>query len=233
MTGIGEGNMAVAAQKEKLLVSDFTDNQTIIVTEKLGKLPPKRGYRFCKRVLDFLFALILLVILTLPLLILAPIVWIDTKGSPIYRQKRLGLNGKPFTLLKIRSMRADAEKDGIQWAATDDPRITRFGKILRATRMDELPQMWNILIGQMSFVGPRPERPEFYDAFDTYIDGFRQRLLVKPGLTGHAQVNGGYDLLPEEKIVYDLEYIKNRSLKFDFKCIWETIAVVLGKKGAH
>ncbi len=225
--------MAATAQKEKLLVSDFTENKTIIVTEKLGELPPKRGYRFCKRCIDFFLALLLSILLIVPLLILMPIVWIDTKAFPIYHQKRLGLNGKPFTLLKIRSMRNDAEKDGVQWAAADDPRITRVGKILRATRMDELPQMWNILVGQMSFVGPRPERPEFYDAFDTYIDGFRQRLLVKPGLTGHAQVNGGYELLPEEKIVYDLEYIKNRSLKFDFKCIWETIAVVFGKKGAH
>ncbi len=225
--------MAVSTQKEKLLISDFTENKTIIVTEKLGKLPKKTGYRFCKRCLDFFFALVLSVLLVVPLLLLMPIVWIDTKAFPIYRQKRLGLNGKEFTLVKIRSMRNDAEKHGAQWAATDDPRITRVGKILRATRMDELPQMWNILIGQMSFVGPRPERPEFYDAFDTYIDGFRQRLLVKPGLTGHAQVNGGYELLPEEKIVYDLEYIKNRSLKFDFKCIWLTVAVVLGKKGAH
>ena len=225
--------MAVSTQKEKLLISDFTENKTIIVTEKLGELPKKTGYRFCKRCLDFFFALVLSVLLIVPLILLMPIVWIDTKAFPIYRQKRLGLNGKEFTLLKIRSMRNDAEKYGAQWAAADDPRITRVGKILRATRMDELPQMWNILVGQMSFVGPRPERPEFYDAFDTYIDGFRQRLLVKPGLTGHAQVNGGYDLLPEEKIVYDLEYIKNRSLKFDCKCVCQTIAVVLGKKGAH
>ena len=96
----------------------------------------------------------------------------------------------------------------------------------------KLPQLWNILIGQMSFVGPRPERPEFYDAFDTYIDGFRQRMLVKPGLTGHAQVNGGYELLPEEKIVYDLEYIKNRSIRFDFSCVYRTFAVIFQRKGA-
>ena len=225
--------MAVTLQREKLSVSDFTGTQTIIVTEKLGVLPKKRGYRFFKRLFDFFVALIVLILLILPILLLLPVVWIDTKGSPIYRQKRLGLNGKPFTLLKIRSMRADAEKNGAQWAAADDPRITKIGRILRATRMDELPQMWNILLGQMSFVGPRPERPEFYDAFDTYIDGFRQRLVVKPGLTGHAQVNGGYDLLPEEKIVYDLEYIKNRSFRFDMKCIWQTIAVIFKREGAH
>ncbi|MBE6927229.1 MAG: sugar transferase [Ruminococcaceae bacterium] len=225
--------MAVTLRREKLSVSDFTGTQTIIVTEKLGALPKKRGYRFFKRLFDFFAALFVLILLILPILLLLPVVWIDTKGSPIYRQKRLGLNGKPFTLLKIRSMRADAERNGAQWAASDDPRITKIGRILRATRMDELPQMWNILLGQMSFVGPRPERPEFYDAFDTYIDGFRQRLVVKPGLTGHAQVNGGYDLLPEEKIVYDLEYIKNRSFCFDMKCIWQTIAVIFKREGAH
>ncbi len=224
--------MAVAAQNEKLLIKDFISSDKIIVTEKLGTLPPRRAYRFWKRVFDFAFSLILLIVLLLPILLLLLIVWIDTKASPLYLQTRLGLNEKPFTLLKIRSMRVDAEENGVQWAATDDPRVTRIGRLLRATRMDELPQLWNILIGQMSFVGPRPERPEFYDAFDTYIDGFRQRMLVKPGLTGHAQVNGGYELLPEEKIVYDLEYIKKRSFVFDLKCIWRTFAVIFTKEGA-
>ncbi len=225
--------MAVVMQKEKLLVSDFTETKTVIVTEKLGQLPPKRGYRFTKRLLDIAFSFIMLGILLLPMLLILLIVWIDTKAFPIYFQKRLGLREKPFTLLKFRSMRADAESNGAQWAAAEDPRVTRFGRILRATRMDELPQLWNILVGQMSFVGPRPERPEFYDAFDTYIDGFRQRMLVKPGLTGHAQVNGGYELLPEEKIVYDLEYIKKRSLGFDLKCVYQTLAVIFQRKGAH
>lgn len=224
--------MAVTIQKEKLLVSDFTDSQTVIVTEKLGELPAKKGYRLAKRLMDAFFAFVLLVALLLPMLLVALIVWIDTKAFPIYAQKRLGLNEKPFTLIKFRSMRKDAEVNGAQWAATEDPRITRFGKILRATRMDELPQLWNILIGQMSFVGPRPERPEFYDAFDTYIDGFRQRMLVKPGLTGLAQINGGYELLPEEKIVYDLEYIKKRSIGFDLKCVWRTFAVIFSAEGA-
>ena len=225
--------MAVIADKEILSVQDFTKEREMIVTEKLGVLPKKTGYRFVKRMMDFFFALILLCIFLVPTLLIALAVWISTGASPIYRQKRLGLNEKPFTLLKFRSMRADAEKDGAQWAAADDPRVTRVGRILRATRMDELPQFWNILLGQMSFVGPRPERPEFYDAFDTYIDGFRQRMLVKPGLTGHAQVNGGYELLPEEKIVFDLEYIKKRSIGFDLKCVFRTIAVVFKHEGAR
>lgn len=225
--------MAVEIKQKKITVLDFTDKKTMIVTEKLGKLPPKKGYRFVKRCLDAFFSFLMLTLLLLPMLLILLIVWIDTKASPIYMQTRLGMNEKPFTLLKFRSMRPDAEKDGAQWALAEDPRVTRFGKILRSTRMDELPQLWNILIGQMSFVGPRPERPEFYDAFDTYIDGFRQRMHVKPGLTGHAQVNGGYELLPEEKIVYDLEYIKKRSIGFDFKCVWRTIAVIFQRKGAH
>ena len=123
-------------------------------------------------------------------------------------------------------MRMDAEADGAQWAYSDDPRVTRVGAFLRKTRMDELPQLVNILKGDMSIVGPRPERPEFYDVFDTYIYGFRQRMLVRPGLTGYAQVVGGYSLLPEEKIVYDLEYIKRRSLLFDMKLILYTVVVV-------
>jgi lipopolysaccharide/colanic/teichoic acid biosynthesis glycosyltransferase len=116
-------------------------------------------------------------------------------------------------------MRIGAENGGMQWASDDDPRVTKVGKWLRNTHLDELPQIVNIILGQMSIVGPRPERPEFYDFFDTYIVGFRQRTLVVPGLTGYAQVNGGYDLKPEEKIIYDIEYIRNRSLKMDMLCI--------------
>ena len=105
--------------------------------------------------------------------------------------------------------------------------MTRIGRFLRKTRIDELPQLVNILKGDMSIVGPRPERPEFYDVFDTYITGFRQRMFVKPGLTGLAQINGGYSLLPEEKIVYDLDYIKNLSLRTDAGLILRTVLVVL------
>ena len=125
-----------------------------------------------------------------------------------------------------------AEDDGITWANRDDPRSTKFGRFLRHSRLDELPQLLNILIGNMSFVGPRPERPEFYEVFEKYIIGFTQRTKVAPGLTGWAQVNGGYDLYPEEKIVYDLEYIKKRSLKMDAKCILMTFPVFFGRKGS-
>ena len=104
--------------------------------------------------------------------------------------------------------------------------------MLRNTRLDELPQLINILLGQMSLVGPRPERPEFYEFFDTYIDGYRQRMKVLPGLTGYAQVMGGYDLQPEEKIIYDIEYIENQSLRMDLLCLLKTVGVVFSGKGA-
>ena len=127
----------------------------------------------------------------------------------------------------------DAEIDGPQWASKDDGRCTKLGKILRSSRLDELPQLINILKGEMSLVGPRPERAFFYDEFEKYIPNFRDRLLVRPGLTGYAQVNGGYDLLPEEKIVYDMEYIAERSIKMDMMCILKTIAVVFSRDGAR
>jgi len=127
-------------------------------------------------------------------------------------------------------MYIDAEKNGLQWAEVNDPRVTRVGRFLRNTHLDELPQLFNILAGQMSFIGPRPERAEFYEVFEQYIGGFSQRLLVKPGLTGLAQVNGGYNIGPEEKIVYDIEYIKKRSLKLDIQILFKTIIVVFKRQ---
>ena len=120
-----------------------------------------------------------------------------------------------------------------QWADEQDPRCTHFGQILRRTRLDELPQFYNILRGDMSFVGPRPERAYFYGEFEKYIPGFSNRLMVVPGLTGHAQVNGGYSLKPEEKIIYDMEYIEKRSIWMDLACIGKTIRVVLCGAGAR
>lgn len=136
-------------------------------------------------------------------------------------------------IYKFRSMRLDAEENGPQWADEQDPRCTHFGQILRRTRLDELPQFYNILRGDMSFVGPRPERAYFYGEFEKYIPGFSNRLMVVPGLTGHAQVNGGYSLKPEEKIIYDMEYIEKRSIWMDLACIGKTIRVVLCGAGAR
>lgn len=192
-----------------------------------------RGYLTAKRLFDIFLAAFLLLLFSVPMLILGILVFFTSKGPAFYRQERLGLRGKPFMLIKFRSMRHDAEKDGPSWAKDDDDRCTRFGKFLRKTRLDELPQFWNILVGDMSFVGPRPERAVFYEEFETYIHGFRNRLAVTPGLTGWAQVNGGYDLLPEEKIVYDMEYIRNCSIRMDLKCLLMTFRVVITQKGAR
>ena len=200
--------------------------------EKIIDFKSKPIFNAVKRLFDIIVSLAAIIVMALPMAIIAILICSETSGSPIYKQIRLGMNQEPFMIYKFRSMSVDAEKDGIQWACDDDPRVTRIGRKLRKSRMDELPQLFNILIGDMSFVGPRPERPEFYDVFDTYIDGFRQRTLVKPGLTGLAQVNGGYSLKPEEKIIYDVEYIKNRSIGMDLQCIFKTVQVVLSHEGA-
>ena len=212
--------------EEILDLQRFADNKVRYIAEKVER-PDRKLYFFAKRSADIVCALLAMILLLTPMLVIALVIRADSPGSPIFRQVRLGLDQKPFVLYKFRSMRMDAERDGAQWAANDDPRVTRIGRFLRKTRIDELPQLVNILKGDMSIVGPRPERPEFYDVFDTYITGFRQRMFVKPGLTGLAQINGGYSLLPEEKIVYDLDYIKNLSLRTDAGLILRTVLVVL------
>lgn len=194
---------------------------------------PKYVYSLMKRCLDFIFAVFGLVVCAIPMAVIMLAIKMDSRGSVIFCQERLGLNGKPFMMYKFRSMYMDAEKNGPQWARENDDRCTRVGAFLRKTRLDELPQLMNIIRGDMSLVGPRPERAVFYEEFETYIIGFRQRLQVVPGLTGYAQVNGGYDLKPEEKILYDMEYIKRRSLWMDFCCILKTVKIVFTHKGAR
>ena len=192
-----------------------------------------KRYDMIKRILDAAASAVAMIVLLVPMLIIAALIKMDSKGPAIYSQERLGLNGKPFVMYKFRSMGLDAEINGPQWADEDDQRCTKLGRLLRKTRLDELPQLYNILVGDMSFVGPRPERECFYIQFEEYIPGFKNRMVVMPGLTGHAQVNGGYSLKPEEKIVFDMEYIANRSLKMDLQCIWKTIRVVLFREGAR
>ena len=167
------------------------------------------------------------------MIILAIAIRLDSEGPAIYKQVRLGKDGKPFILYKYRSMIIDAEKEGARWADSNDPRITKIGKILRMKRIDELPQLINIFLGQMSVVGPRPERPEYYKEFRKYIQGFEQRLLVMPGLTGWAQINGGYNILPDQKAELDVEYIENRSFSNDLKIIFRTVKIVMKNDGAR
>lgn len=225
--------MPYALRTEDVDLVHFPQGRTKVQTEKIVNLPARTGFRIIKRVFDLVTAVILLIIMAVPMLIIAVIICVDSPGNPIYKQNRLGKNQVPFTIYKFRTMSPHAEENGPQWAKLNDTRTTRFGRILRNSHLDELPQLINIISGKMSFVGPRPERPEFYDVFDIYIDGFRQRTLVTPGLTGLAQVNGGYELLPEEKIIYDLEYIKNQSVWADLRCIAKTLHVVFKRKGAR
>lgn len=202
--------------------------------EELGELDAKPVYSFFKRFFDIVLSLFALIVLLIPILIIAVIVKVTSPGSVLYKQERLGKDGVSFEIIKFRSMYADAESNGAQWSdGENDERITPFGKFLRRTRMDELPQFAQILTGKMSLVGPRPERECFYEKFETYIHGFSERLKVKPGLTGLAQVSGGYDLRPEEKVVYDIEYIKKRSLWLDLKCILLTVRIIFSHNGAR
>ena len=215
------------------VIWDLPQDQETIYVDELPPLESKPIYSFLKRLFDVVFSFLAMVVLLIPMAVIALAIVLDSPGKPIYAQTRLGLNQKPFQIYKFRSMVKNAEEDGLRWAEDRDDRVTKIGAFLRKTRLDELPQLWNILIGDMSFVGPRPERPEFYEIFDTYIIGFRQRMLVKPGLTGLAQVNGGYELKPEEKIVYDLKYICERSFQVDALCIFKTISVVFCERGAR
>lgn len=192
-----------------------------------------RFYGKVKRCFDVVFAVLLGILCMIPMGIIAILIKLDSPGPIIFAQERLGKDGQPFMLYKFRSMRVDAEKFGPQWANKEDRRCTTVGRILRKLHLDELPQLWNILVGEMSFVGPRPERACFYAEFVKYIPEFQNRLIVLPGLTGWAQVNGGYDLKPEEKIIYDEEYIYRQSFSFDCWCLLKTCFILLSQKGAR
>ena len=192
-----------------------------------------RSYLAAKQCIDTVAALTAGMLLLLPMLLIGILICLDSDGPALFKQERLGKDGKTFMIYKFRTMYLNAEENGPQWAEKIDGRCTRMGRVLRNTRLDELPQLWNIIKGEMSFVGPRPERAYFYDLFETYIHGFRNRLCIKPGLTGWAQVNGGYDLLPEEKIVYDLQYIANMSIKMDLICVLKTAALLFSQEGAR
>ena len=162
------------------------------------------GYRFVKRAFDMCSAGCALIILAISMGIIALKIKSESPGPVIYAQERVGKNGKPFMVYKFRSMYVDAEKRGAQWAQGDDPRVTPFGKVMRKTRLDEIPQFWNVFKGDISLIGPRPERPAFCQEFEKRIHGWDYRTLVRPGLSGLAQITGGYDLLPKEKVVLDL-----------------------------
>jgi len=182
-----------------------------------------------KRLIDIFFASLFGLISLILLPIIALLIKIESKGPLIYKQERVGLANKIFTVYKFRSMVSNAEKDGAQWAQKNDARITKIGKLMRKTRLDEIPQFWNIIIGNMSFVGPRPERPEFVEQLIKEVPYYNERHLVKPGLSGWAQINYPYGASVEDakqKLQYDLFYIKNQSIALDVSIILKTINTI-------
>jgi exopolysaccharide biosynthesis polyprenyl glycosylphosphotransferase len=191
--------------------------------------------KIAKRLLDLACGLIIGIIFVIVLPFVAIAIKLDSPGSIFYQQKRVGLDGCEFTIYKLRSMVQNAEHNGrAQWAVKGDARITKVGQFIRKTRLDELPQVINILKGEMSIVGPRPERQQFIEQLELQIPAYASRLAVKPGLTGWAQVNYGYGSTIEDariKLKYDLEYIENRSLWLDIKILLRTFGVVFKMQG--
>ncbi|MEC2222771.1 MULTISPECIES: sugar transferase [Heyndrickxia] len=201
--------------------------------EVSGDTHAQTFYLIIKRVMDIVLSLFGLIISSPIILVFSILIKIETPGPVFFLQERVGLNGKYFRVIKLRSMVVDAEKNGAQWAKKNDPRVTRIGSFIRKTRIDEIPQLWNVLVGDMSLVGPRPERPMFTAQFSEEIPGFIERLKVKPGLTGWAQVNGGYDISPKEKLELDKFYIENMCPLIDLKIIIKTVKIVFTGEGAR
>jgi exopolysaccharide biosynthesis polyprenyl glycosylphosphotransferase len=200
-------------------------------------LPLDRGQRIAKRITDLVVAIFLLV-LTAPLMLLVAIaIRCDSPGAIFYKQERVGYRGRHFEVLKFRSMVTNAENDGIAiWATEQDPRTTRVGRLIRLMRIDELPQLINVIRGEMSIVGPRPERPVFVEQLNQVIASYDARHNFKPGITGWAQVNYPYGSSIEDaknKLEYDLCYIMNWSMLFDLRILGMTIGVVMLCKGAR
>ncbi len=187
-----------------------------------------------KRLLDLLFAFLIGVCVAPIMVVAAIIVKLESRGPVFFIQERIGEGNKKFNIVKFRSMTTDAEKDGPKWATKNDNRVTKFGKIMRLTRIDELPQLWNVLRGEMSFVGPRPEREFFIEQLEKEIPYYNLRHTVKPGLTGWAQVMYPYGASVEDayrKLQYDLYYIKHHDILFDLKVLLKTVTIVIFGKG--
>ena len=207
-------------------LSAVNDND---IEKRIARRAPAPA-QWSKRCFDLIAAVSLLIFLAPMLLLTALAIRLDSRGPVLYRQRRIGFRGEEFEIFKFRSMRTDAEKDGARWAAADDDRITRVGRFIRRTRIDEIPQAINILRGEMSFVGPRPERPEFVTLLEHEIPHYHERHLVKPGITGWAQVKHEYTASVDgarTKLTYDLFYIKHFSLLLDLLIVLMTVRVAL------
>lgn len=204
-----------------------------VLVQGIERANPDSLYILVKRAFDIVVSMLSLIILSPLFCILSLCIKLDSKGSAIYRQIRLTKDGKEFEIYKFRSMRVDSESDGVARLATEnDDRITRIGKVLRACRLDELPQLVNIFKGDMSFVGPRPERPEIANEYEKTIPAFALRLQVKAGLTGYAQVYGRYNTDPYDKLEMDLLYINKMSIVTDLELIFATLKILLEKEKA-
>lgn len=217
---------------KKMNVSDCNINKFIHGID-YSLVKKSKFYDFYQRTLDVILSLIGLIVGLPVILIFGFLIKLEDKGPMTYKQERVGKDGRVFYIYKLRSMRTDAEKFGAQWATKNDPRITKVGNFIRKTRIDELPQLFNILRGDMSIIGPRPERPSFTIEFNENIPGFINRLAVRPGLTGWAQVNGGYEMTPEEKLKADIYYMKHRSFFMDMNILLKTVKVVFTGEGAR
>ncbi|SEH18679.1 sugar transferase, PEP-CTERM system associated/exopolysaccharide biosynthesis polyprenyl glycosylphosphotransferase [Sphingopyxis sp. YR583] len=235
-TGVHVNDIASFIERETGRVDLATTNPSGLIFSD-GFSAGQRISKVGKRLFDIVASLLVLVV-GLPLVIVAGIaVILDSRGPVFYRQPRVGLFGEPYDIFKIRSMRTDAEASGkAVWASENDPRVTRVGRIIRKLRIDELPQTWCVLKGDMSFVGPRPERPSFVEELEKKLPYYAERHMVKPGLTGWAQINYPYGASVEDarvKLEYDLYYAKNYSPFLDLLILLQTVRVVLWPEGAR
>lgn len=215
------------------VLAGLLPDEGIIELPRVHHISGSFAYRLIKRAFDFCSCAAALVLLALPMVIIAIKIKLESPGPVFYSQRRMGKDGREFSLYKFRSMYQDAEVTGARWAEEGDPRVTPFGRFLRDKRLDEIPQFWNVVRGDMSLIGPRPERPAFHKVFCERLEGWDQRLLVKPGITGLAQVEGGYSLLPKDKVKFDILYIENRSLVMDLSIVFRTIKTMVSGDGAR
>jgi sugar transferase (PEP-CTERM system associated) len=235
-TGVHVNELSSFLERETGRVDLDTVNPSWLIFSD-GFSSGRRLSSFAKRVFDITASMLLLVV-ALPIIIVTAIaIKLESKGPAFFRQTRVGLFNQPFELFKLRSMRQDAEVGGkAVWAAENDPRITRIGGVIRKLRIDELPQVWNVLTGDMSFVGPRPERPTFVAELEGELRYYAERHMVKPGITGWAQVNYPYGASLEDsrhKLEYDLYYAKNYTPFLDVLILLQTFRVVLWPDGAR
>jgi exopolysaccharide biosynthesis polyprenyl glycosylphosphotransferase len=226
--GVQVTDVAVFVEREYYRVaSDDIDLAWFLVIDLQWSHP---FYHRLKRVIDVLVSGVSL-LLSEPFIMVAALATMIESGRPVfYSQTRVGFRGQPYRIWKLRTMRTDAERGGAQWAEQDDARVTKVGRILRQTRIDELPQFWNVLKGEMSMIGPRPERPEFVDRLAAAIPLYPQRHWIKPGITGWAQINHPYGASIEdarEKLCYDLYYLKNASPLLDMHIALRTIGAIM------